>query len=357
MRTPTHGAPLGLWQRLGAWLTRPIAAPLADRRRRRRLELLEAEVRARPHDERTLLTLAETHRSAGHPEEAIQRYWQAAQLYVSTCHHAKALAVMQNALDLNPEAFFLRRGAAQTLERLGRNRDAAQAYRQAATIAQGRARAADAEHLLARADMLDPPRGKRAPTIVRDLLPPSLPDSLPLNPIAEALATPAGTGDIVDPYQTANERPEPVAPPRHAQDKGGTPWPAILMEPELPPAPHTQPAQANDAPRTRVQVGGPPLPILRVPDAFEVDRVVAEEMARAFGETDQPKSTELALDAELFLLGNDPAEAATAQCSPIEVQQIRTRTLVHQAEKELQSLLTGEGPTHEFEMLGPGSYA
>lgn len=379
MRTLSHEAPLGLWARLAEGFSRLFGFSLADRRRRRRLELLEAEVRAQPHNERALLTLAETHRAGNSIESAIERYWQAAQLYVSSCDHAKALAVMQNALELNPKAFFLRRGAAQTLERLGRNRDAAQNYRQAAQIAEDRGRGGDAQHLRSRADMLDPPRGKRTPTIVRDLVaPPPLPDALPLNPIAEALSRPAGTGKTVDPHHTANERPAPLSPPAQrpepavevkkappAPPPSATPWPEILMEPELPPAPHTQPSERNDAPRTQMQIprsgpeapSGPAVPILSMSEAERVDLVVAQEMARAFGGSSQPNTTELALDAELYLLSSDPAEAATAQCSPIEVDQIRTRTLVHQAEQELQSLLTGEGPTTEFDMLEPGSFA
>lgn len=356
----------------------PFADPLDARRRRQRVARLEAEARARPHDERVLLGLADAHRQSGHFEEAVQRYWQAAQLYVGACHYVKALAVIQNALELQPEAFFLRRGAAQTLERLGRNLDAAQAYRAAAAIAERRGRGPDAEHLRGRADMLAPPKGRR-PTIVRDLEPP---EALPPSPLAEALSAPAGGSPLA-----ASAPPEPSDGPEPAAAEApeGTPLPEILREPELPPARPGQVPQANDAPRTKVQIPragprapdtGPDVPILQVRSASEVDAIVAKEMARAFGDevveaagahgpavealaqeaATQAKSTELALDAELFLLAHDPAEAATAQCSAHELDQIKTRTLISQAERELQSLLTNDDAaeaTVEQELFDP----
>lgn len=385
----------GAWPRFIAWLSAPLAGRLAARRQRKRLLQLEAEARLRPHDERVLLALADTLRAADRREDAVHRYWQAAQLFVSGCEYPKALAVIQNALVIEPDAFFLRRGAAQTLERLGRNRDAARAYRGAAEIAARRGRTPDAEHLRGRADMLDPPRGRRAPTMVRDLLP-EPPEALPPSPLAEALARPAGSGVFTDappsePIEAELAPPEPptVRPAPEPPAAEPTPSP-MLEEPELPAAAPGAAPITNDDPRTRMHIprkgpaaeSGPDVPILRVRSSSEVDAVVAKEMARAFGEkalderrpsapplnpaiealareaAAQMHSTELALDAEVFLLSKDPAEAATTQCSANEIHEIKTRTLLAQAERELQSYLTPDDATVEQEAFDPeGSFA
>lgn len=332
--------------------------------RRRRLQL-EGEARARPHDERVLIALAKQHISDGDIEAGTQRFWQAAQLFASAGRHAKALAVMQQTLNLKPDALFVVRGLAQTLERLGRNRDAAQAYRSAAVLAEGQSKPEDAASLCARAEILAPRVPKRTPTIIRDLaLPEPLPDALPASPLAEALSTRAGTDDLSRAPEAAPK--EPPAP------KVETSWSTMLVEPALPVLPESPVAQTNDAERTQ----------LRAPSAVprKVDNVVAAAMADAFGRlaseppapapvlnsavqdlirdaVEAPVTTELALDAEVFLLAGDPAEVSTAQCSPQELHEIRTKTLVHQAEAELQVLLTGDAPTGEMDMLGPGSFA
>ncbi len=366
MTTSSARPATGRWRRFIAWFALPGSS---GRQERLRLQQLEAEARARPHDERVLIALAKHHEGTGDIEAATQRFWQAAQLFSSTGHHAKALAVMQQTLNLNPRALFVSQGLAQTLERLGRNFDAARLYRNAAHLADEDSKAEEAVALRARADILSPRvPAKRTPTIIRDLIVPEpLPASLPRSPLAEALATPVGTGGLDKPADEGILE-EPVAP------KVQPSWSTMLEEPVLPVQPNAPVAQANDAPKTQLRAPGPaPLP-------KKVDDVVAVAMANAFGKlalerrasapdlnpavqdlirdtVDPPATTELALDAELFLLAGDAAEVSTTQCSPQEVHQIRTKTLLHQAEQELQVLLTGDAPTGEMDMLGPGSFA
>lgn len=283
------------WSRWRRLLTRPLGELWAERRANRRLLRLEQAVRARPSDERAIIALADGYRTSGRTDDALTRYWQAAQLYVSACHPARALAVLRRALSIAPSALHLRRAAAQTLERLGRTQEAAVEYRLAADIARRRGHGEDAAHLEARASMLAPP---------------------------------ASLADQLDEVAYASGPPTNL--PRAA------------------PAPET----------------GPEVPIYRVSEASVVDAIVAEQMHAAFGPgsgAGAPNTTELALDAEVYLLTGDPAEAATAQCSALEIHEIKTKTLVRQAEMELESFLdlpAEEDPTQEFEVQDPfQSYA
>jgi hypothetical protein len=379
----TQTAPSGVWQSLVRFFTRPLSGVWAERRAARRLVELQAAAAARPHDDRLMMALAEAHRGAGRLEETVQCLWQCAQLHTSACHHLKAYAVLRQAAELKPDALFLRRALAQTLERLGRNREAAEEYRRAAALADARGRRPEAEHLLGRADMLAPPEPKASVSpLVQDLLPEPPPARRPAPP------------------------PAPLAPPTPAPRRRATalleaelqdPLPSKLVEPELPEGvrimaeeahqhteyageppevlrlsslegPRGRGAVARPTPQPRVleragprAPSGPRVPIIRLPDPSEVDRVVREEMASAFGATPVAKATatELALDAEVFLLANDPAEASTTACSPVELHEIRTRTLLRQAERELESELAQhhEEVTFDYEILEPGALA
>ncbi|MCB9651706.1 MAG: hypothetical protein H6730_34690 [Deltaproteobacteria bacterium] len=363
MDARTQAAPSGVWQRIVRLLTRPLASVWAERRAKRRLADLMTAAAARPHDDRVLMALAEAHRGAGRVDEAVQCLWQCAQLHTSSCHSLKGYAVLRQAADLKPDALYLRRALAQTLERLGRNREAAEEYRRTAALAEARGKRSDAEHLLGRAEMLSPaePRPSVSP-LVADLLPGATPSRLPVPMLTAPTPTPSVT-------PTAQiRRRVAVVVEAELQD----PLPSRLVEPELPEGVRIMAEEASqhteymgEAPsgrRSFDRAGGPPresgpmVPIIRLPDPDEVDRVVRHEMASAFGASPiAPPTTELALDAELFLLSNDPAEASTTACSPVEIHEIRTRTLLQQAERELQDELARhhEEVTFEYEIVEP----
>lgn len=298
----TPGAQGGLWRRIVSVLASPMGELGRGRDHTRRIRELEARTRRDPRDDRAFLNLADTYRARGRFEDAVAAYWCAARVHLDRHNHAKALAVLKRLLELAPSDVFAERSAARCLETLGRRREAAAAYHRAAKLAEAQGKRDDAEAFDRHARALLPAASGPRPSPIR-----------------------------VEPWRPAPdaEEPRPVAHAIDAQD-------AIHPPPE---EPDVWSCEMLEPPAARTPA--------RPSRAAQIDAIVREEVAAHLEagdstvEVEEP-SKELALDVEAQLLGNDPAEASTTQCSANELNEIRTRTLVRKEERELEAILQPE---------------
>src|SRR5262245_13953304 len=117
-------------------------------------------------DDRELVRLASEALRTQQPQHAHVAYWKAVQLYSSQQHHLKALGILNTILRFAPNDGNAHLVRIQTLESLGRWRDAAGACMQAGQLFWAYGDRERATWLLARARDLDPPVVPVAPEII-----------------------------------------------------------------------------------------------------------------------------------------------------------------------------------------------